>query len=62
MLSTNLHVCSVSSLSFIFLETVAFPSLLLSPSSLFLRRKAVRLEVEKTRCRDVQPRFVLLEL
>lgn len=61
MPSTNLHVCSVSSLSFIFLEMFAFPSLLLPPSSLFLRRKAVGLEV-KTRCRDVQPQFVLLEL
>lgn len=61
MPSTNLHVCSVSSLSFIFLETFAFPSLVLPPSSLFLRRKAIGLEVE-TRCRDMQPQFVLPEL
>ena len=40
MPSTNLHVCSVSSLSFVFSEEFAFSSLLLPPSYLFLRRKA----------------------
>lgn len=61
MPSTNLHVCSVSSLSFASLETFAFPSLLLPPSYLFLRRKALGLEVD-INCRDMEPQFVLPEL
>lgn len=61
MPSTNLRVCSVSSLSLVFLETFAFPSLLLPRSYLFLRRKALGLEID-TRCRDMQPQFVLPEL
>lgn len=61
MPSTNLHVSSVSSLGFVLLETFAFPSLLLPPSYLFLRRKAFGLEV-CIECGDMQPQFVLPEL
>lgn len=60
MPSTNLHICFVSLLSFVFLETFAFPSLPLPPSYMFLR-KALGLEVD-IRCRDMPPQFVLPEL